>query len=76
MAGHGKLSEPEARLYYTQVIAALSYMHAAGVVHRDIKPQNVLLAAIEENWAKNQIKLVDFGLSNFWKGVDVHKTFW
>ncbi len=71
-----KLSEVESRLYYTQVISALSYMHAAGVIHRDIKAQNVLLATEEQgDWTKNQVKLVDFGLSNFWKSSDAHTTF-
>lgn len=42
-----------------QVLEALAYAHASGVVHRDVKPSNVLLAAGEEVSAR----LFDFGLA-------------
>jgi PAS domain S-box-containing protein len=76
VAAREKLHEVEARLYYTQIISALSYMHAVGVIHRDVKPQNVLMAAVEDNWTNNRVKLVDFGLSAFWRAAEVHRTFW
>lgn len=43
--------------YILQVLEGLSRLHHAGIVHRDIKPFNVLLTA------DNQVKLCDFGLS-------------
>jgi serine/threonine protein kinase len=42
-----------------QLASAVAHLHGAGVVHRDLKPDNVLLAA------QNEVKLCDFGLSRF-----------
>jgi hypothetical protein len=43
----------------TQIIQALEYMHSNGMIHRDIKPQNVLLQA------DRTVKLCDLGMSRF-----------
>jgi len=39
-----------------QICRALAYIHAQGVCHRDIKPQNLLL-----NAKSHEVKLCDFG---------------
>ncbi|XP_010274219.1 PREDICTED: CBL-interacting serine/threonine-protein kinase 4-like [Nelumbo nucifera] len=54
---HGRLTEPTARRYFQQLVLALHFCHRSGVVHRDIKPQNLLLDH-EDN-----LKVSDFGLS-------------
>eukprot|EP00939_MAST-03C_sp_MAST-3C-sp1_P004338 g4338.t1 len=54
--GATPLSEETARRYTRQIMRALEYMHQCGVIHRDLKPQNILLDA-----SKTVIKLCDFG---------------
>lgn len=50
-----------------QLCRALEAAHAAGVIHRDVKPQNVFLLAGEDGTlpAYPAVKILDFGLSRF-----------
>ncbi|KAG8996104.1 Protein kinase [Tulasnella sp. JGI-2019a] len=65
---HGKMSEPQARRFFQQIMTAISYSHALKIVHRDLKPENVLL---DDNL---NVKIVDFGLSNIMTDGDFLKT--
>jgi len=51
-----RLGEPEARHLMTQIIDTVTEMDAAGVVHRDIKDENVIVDVDNK-----QLRLVDFG---------------
>lgn len=51
----GRLSEREARRLLGQLCLAVAYVHDAGIVHRDIKLENVLLDE------RCNVKLADFG---------------
>ena len=55
---YGKLPWPKVIDYGVQMCRALAYSHERGVVHRDIKPGNFLIAT------NGQLKLSDFGLAS------------
>lgn len=47
-----------------QVVSSIAYCHAKGIVHRDLKAENVMLKDIvDENSNEVQIKIIDFGIS-------------
>lgn len=53
----GALPWNEACIYVLQVLRALEHAHSKGVIHRDIKPQNIIL---QKN---GEIKVMDFGIA-------------
>lgn len=55
VAGEG-LEEETIRQWFAELASAVDYIHAQGIVHRDIKPGNVLLAA------DGRVVLSDFGV--------------
>ncbi|CAH0689080.1 unnamed protein product [Chilo suppressalis] len=58
LVSRGRMPESEAARAFTQMVAAVGYCHANGVVHRDLKAENLLLDR------DMNIKLADFGFSN------------
>jgi serine/threonine protein kinase len=59
----GPLDPPVALKVLTQVSAALEAAHRAGLVHRDIKPDNVLISGEASTHAVGHVYLTDFGLT-------------
>ena len=70
----GPLSEALGRKMAAQVLDSLAYLHAKKITHRDIKPDNILLANMDPDHFT--VKLSDFGLSKVVKDNDTFlKTF-
>lgn len=62
---NNSFSEKQAASYMKQILSAIVYLHEKGIVHRDLKAENLLFEN-ENNDA--QIKLIDFGVSTIVKG--------
>jgi len=56
----GVVSERSSRFLFRQIIEAVQYCLSVGVVHRDVKDENILI-----DLQTNQIKLIDFGSGTF-----------
>ena len=63
-----RLKEKKAAQYIFQVLKALQYLHNKGILHRDIKQENLLLS-------NGKIKLSDFGWSTKISLNELRKTF-
>ena len=61
---HRKVSEKTAKLLYRQIILGIKYMHEQGIVHRDIKLENILIDL------NNNIKICDFGIGRVLSSPD------
>uniref|UniRef100_A0AAR5P8R7 Casein kinase II subunit alpha n=1 Tax=Dendroctonus ponderosae TaxID=77166 RepID=A0AAR5P8R7_DENPD len=56
-----KLSEEDTRFYLHEILKALDYCHSNGIMHRDVKPHNLIVD--QEN---RKIRLIDWGLADFY----------
>lgn len=59
LRSHGKIPEDMVQTLARQILHALNYLHKRRITHRDIKPDNILIASLEPL----KVKLSDFGLS-------------
>ena len=56
----GSYTEEDARLIFVQLLTGIQYLHQHGVVHRDLKMENLLLTRAND---LSEIKIADFGLA-------------
>lgn len=68
-AKRGRIDEISARSMARQLASAVAHIHAKGIIHRDIKLENVLIDS-----TTRKVKLADFGLSNLWDKTTMLKT--
>ncbi|EQC29921.1 CMGC/CK2 protein kinase [Saprolegnia diclina VS20] len=55
------LTDFDIRYYIFELLKALDFCHANGIMHRDVKPHNVMI-----DHEKRQLRLIDFGLAEFY----------
>lgn len=68
----GPLPLPIALELAKQCLSALGYLHRRGIVHRDISPDNILMAHHDEEGA--QVKLIDLGIAKVIQSEEVALT--
>ncbi|KAL4063794.1 hypothetical protein V8B97DRAFT_671057 [Scleroderma yunnanense] len=69
LAEKGRLSEDETRIIFGQLCLAVAYLHDKGIVHRDLKLENVLLDE------RCRVKLGDFGFTREYERAVYMETF-
>ena len=68
----GKFNEYDAAYIIKQVLKALNYLHKLNIMHRDMKPENILMMSKDN---KNlEVKITDFGFSSFFDPDEGLKT--
>jgi serine/threonine-protein kinase len=66
----GALPEDQVLEWAKQLLDALGYCHAQGIIHRDVKPQNVIITPSPDARGGGRAVLVDFGLVKLWDPRD------
>jgi len=65
----GPLKDETCRLFFQQLCSGVRYLHDIGIVHRDLKCENILLTK------KQVVKIADFGFARLIGARDLSKTY-
>lgn len=71
VAANGAVGESAGREITRQILEAINYVHSKGISHRDLKPDNILIAQDDPV----NVKVTDFGLAKISDSASVMKTF-
>ncbi len=66
----GPMPQDQIATFGRQISAALSVAHACGVIHRDIKPDNIFIVPDPEEQLGERAKVLDFGIAKVLSGPD------
>mmetsp|Transcript_8538 Transcript_8538/g.12642 ORF Transcript_8538/g.12642 Transcript_8538/m.12642 type:complete len:485 (-) Transcript_8538:37-1491(-) len=69
---HGKVPEPTAKKWLSELVEAFIFLQENQIMHRDLKLANILLTSDSENEAS--IKVADFGFARFLNGSSLAQT--
>lgn len=61
-------TDVELKKWWNQLVDALNYTHAQGIIHRDIKPSNIFIDK------KGDVKLLDFGIAKVKESISATQT--
>lgn len=64
-----RFDEATVKFYAAQLVVAIGYLHSKGIVHRDLKLENIL---VDQN---GYLKVIDYGLAKMLKDNEVAATF-
>ncbi|KAF9033273.1 kinase-like protein [Hymenopellis radicata] len=63
-----RMLEADVKYYMFQMLKALDFVHSHGIMHRDVKPGNVMI-----DHSQRKLRLIDWGLAEFYHpGTDYH----
>jgi serine/threonine-protein kinase len=65
-----RLAFQESLDVFTQIASGLGYAHSKGIVHRDVKPSNIVLLA--QSNGGQLVKIVDFGIAKVTSSAGLH----